>query len=562
MTRPINLNGKQLIRPNQPKPDVPCAAVAPVSVIDLVSACHANVGRSRPRKVVIDFLPMQQIAKVCSSIFSGVDREDPLQREAARDAWLVKSSLTLTALPFDDPRLGLDELLERLQHASVSIPGISTAVDDLARAVGQLVSGVANPKRDALITLLQEPMQSDLPLAVLANVCGSTTPGWPASMDPESDFGLAALKLIRRKRQTRDSLYARLIIPGNPWLAPRNLLFDLLYGGRASEVVVVGYRSENSSLPVPKEIPRNDFFPLTTGNPRQMHEPEEIVEGARADDKWAQESLWASINAQQVDLTPTSDSDVTVDAQFVLFADGSGTFLPAYGRVVEVSDLFETGANFDITEDKLPRTVVKDLNEGDLVMLRLSGSGDYLDDVADSLMQQAGETGLRQSALQWKERLEYAIKRHGEGVVAMNIRGLGVRLRSPQYLWEWAGDTVMAPHDRQTFQHLIATIWQLEGLGVDDLPEIYANARWDEMERLKAYHHKAGAVIRAALLARVRELVAERRNIETVESIELPGAAAGRMGLLRVAAIDTKSRRVPTSKLFHMTKVKVTSWQG
>ncbi len=562
MTRPINANGNQLIRPYQTESDVPCAAVAPVSVLDLVSACHANVAGSRPRKVVIEFQPMLHIARVCSSIFSSVDREDPLQREAARDAWLVKSSLALTALPFDDPRLGVDELLDRLQHASVSIPGIRTAVDDLARAVGQLVSGAANPKRDALLTLLHESMCSDLPLAVLANVCGSPTPGWPASIDPESDFGLAALKLIRRRRQTRDSLYARLIIPGNPWFAPRSLLFDLLYGGRTSDVVVVGYRSEHTSLPVPKELPRNHFFQLTTGNPRQTQEPEEFSECVQADDKWAHESLWASIHAQHGDLTPISDSDVTVDAKFVLFADGSGTFLPAYGRVVEVSDLFETGDKFDITEDKLPRTPVRDLNEGDLVMLRLSGSGDYLDDVADTLMRQTGEAGLRRSALQWKERLEQAIKRHGEGVVAMNMRGLGVRLRSPQYLWEWAGDAVMAPHDRQTFLHLIATTWQLEGLGVDDVSEIYANARWDEMERLKAYHHKAGAVIRAALLARVRELVAERRHIETVESIELPGAAAGRMGLLRVAAIDTKTRRVPTSTLLHLTKVKVTPWQG
>lgn len=562
MKRSINAKGNQLIRPYPTESDVPCAAVAPLSVLDLVSTCHTNMVSSRPRKVIIEFQPMQHIASVCSSIFSGVDREDPLQREAARDAWLVKSSLTLTPLQFDDPRLGVNELLDRLQHASVSIPSIRTAVEDLARAVGRLISEGANPKRDALLALLHEPMQSDFPLAVLANVCGSPTPGWPVSIDPESDFGLAALKLIRRRRQTSDSLYARLIIPGNPWFAPRSLLFDLLYGGRTPDVIVVSYQSEHTSLPIPKKLPSNNFFPLITENPRQTQESEELVERAQADDKWAHESLWEPIHARHGDLAPISDSDVTVDAQFILFADGSGTFLPAYGRVVEVSDLFETGTNFDIKEDKLPRTLVRDLNEGDLVMLRLSGSGDYLDDVADSLMQQAGEAGLRRNALQWKEQLEQTIKRHGEGVVAMNMRGLGVKLRSPQYLWEWVGDAVMAPHDRQTFQHLIATTWKLEGLGVDDPPEIYANSRWDEMERLKAYHHKAGAVIRAALLARVRELVAERRHIETVESIELPGAEAGRMGLLRVAAIDTKSRRVPTSTLFHLTKVKVTSWQG
>ena len=347
------------------------------------------------------------------------------------------------------------------------------------------------------------------------------------------------------------------IIPGNPWFAPAGLLFDLLYGGRTSDIVVVTYRAERASLPTPRRLPHDTHFPAPSGQSRQLPEASQPDEEIQLD-RWAHESFWSSIHAQHTDVAPTSDKDVTVDARFVLFADGSGAFLPADGRVVEVSALFETGANFDITEDKLPRTSVRDLEEGDLVMLRLTGSGDYLDDVADSLIEKAGEAGLRGRALQWKDRLHEVIKRHGEGVVAMKVRGLGVRLRSPQYLWAWAGDAVMAPQDRQTFHSLIATIWQLGSRESGDEAAAYADARWDDMERLKAYHHKAGVAIRAALLTRVRGLVAERRRIDSVESIELPGVAAGRIGLLRVSAVDNKSRRVPMSRLFHLGKVKVT----
>ncbi len=193
----------------------------------------------------------------------------------------------------------------------------------------------------------------------------------------------------------------------------------------------------------PRELPQDTYFPAPTVQVRQVQEASQADEEIQLD-RWAHESFWSSIHAQHPDVAPTSDKDVTVDARFVLFADGSGAFLPADGRVVEVSALFETGANFDITEDKLPRTSVRDLEEGDLVMLRLSGSGDYLDDVADSLIEKAGEAGLRGRALQWKDRLHEVIKRHGEGVVAMKVRGLGVRLRSPQYLWAWAGDAVIA----------------------------------------------------------------------------------------------------------------------
>lgn len=554
-TRPTN----QVLRRAEPSPekgDVGISTNVP-SVLGLVSAYHANAIACRIGRVVIDFPPMLEVSKACSTIFSEVDRDDAVQRRAARDAWLVKSSLMLTALPFNDARLGLDGLVNNLRHVAHSVPGIRAAVDDLAGLVRYLASANVNPKRERALAMLECPPEAGAPVAILANICGSPTPGWPITMEAESDLGSTAVELVRLRRQARNALFARLIIPGNPWFAPAGLLFDLLYGGRTSDIVVLTYRAERASLPAPRRLPQDIHFPAPSGQSRQLPEASQPDEEIQLD-RWAHESFWSSIHAQHTYVAPTSDKDVTVDARFVLFADGSGAFLPADGRVVEVSALFETGANFDITEDKLPRTPVRDLEEGDLVMLRLTGSGDYLDDVADSLIEKAGEAGLRGRALQWKDRLHEVIKRHGEGVVAMKVRGLGVRLRSPQYLWAWAGEAVMAPQDRQTFHSLIATIWQLGSRECGDEAAAYADARWDDMERLKAYHHKAGVAIRAALLTRVRGLVSERRRIDSVESIELPGVAAGRMGLLRVSAVDIKSRQVPMSRLFHLGKVKVT----
>jgi hypothetical protein len=463
----------------------------------------------------------------------------------------------LTALPFDDPRLGLDGLLNDLRNVAQSVPAIQVAVGKLAALVQTLASANVNPKRDHVMAMLGRPQDNDAPIAILANICGSPTPGWPTTLTAERDFDSTNVELVRIRRQVRNALFSQLIIPGNPWFASEPLLFDLLYGGRTSVVAVLTYRAERASLPAPRQLPCDPLFLAAKGPPPRYPEaspPEEETQIER----WAQESFWSSIHAQHANIEPTSDKDATVDAKFVLFADGSGAFLPADGSVVEISDLFETGANFDITEDKLPRTSVRDLEEGDLVMLRLSGSGDYLADVAESLIEKAGEAGLRSRALQWKDQLREVIKRHGEGVVAMKVRGFGVKLRSPQYLWTWAGDAVMAPQDRQTFRYLIATIWELGSRESGDEASTYADARWDEMEHLKAYHHKAGVAIRVALLARVRNLVAERRRIDSVESIELPGVEAGRMGLLRVSAIDTKWKRVPMSRLFHLGKVKVT----
>ena len=146
-------------------------------------------------------------------------------------------------------------------------------------------------------------------------------------------------------------------------------------------------------------------------------------------------------------------------------------------------------------------------------MMRLSGSGDYLDDVADQLMARAGEGDLRARSLQWKDRLHEVLKRHGEGILARRLSELGVPMRSAQYLWTWAGDAVMAPQDFQTFRTLIAALWQLGGAGSDTDAETYAHKEWLEMELIKTYHHRAGVEIRAALITRVRALIAERNGL-------------------------------------------------
>ncbi len=528
---------------------------------EMLATHHLNSYLCKTKNVVINFPTMEHVAVACSSIFTYVDRSDEIQRLIARDTWLLKTSLTLTVLPFDDARLNLRDLLNRLKIASASVEIISSAVNDLVDIVKHLEYEKVNPKRDHLLEFLSYSQTSNQNIAVMGNVCGTSTPGWPTNFDAKSDLGCAEIEILRLRRQVRNTLYDNLIIPGNPWFAPRGLLFDLLYGGRTSEVVVVSYKSERVSIPVPRKLPKDIYFPTKANSAVDAPETKELDYSSQMD-TWAHDSFWSSIHAQHAEIAPNSDNADSVNAQFVLFADGSGTFLPVDGRVVEVSRLFDEGSTNKSVGDKLPKANVRDIEEGDLILLRLSGSGDYLEEVADALISNKGESGLRESALQWKDRLQRVIRLHGEGVVAVEIRKLGVKLRSPQYLWEWTGDEVMSPHDKQTFSSLIKVIWQLEGLSNQEDLITFADSRWDEMERLKAFHHKAGVAIRTALLSRVRVLISERRQIHMSESIELPGVASGRMGLLRVAAVDSKPRNVKSSALFQLSKLKVASWQG
>ena len=524
-------------------------------VFSLACKFHKNAGRCRISRVDIDFRPMIELAKACAAIFNAVDREDVVQRSAARDAWLLRATLMLTALPFDDPRLNASEIIQRLELTVNSIPSIRAPVAALRGIVDILLAGTPNPKRLRVLEMLNLESEDSSRVALVTNLCGSHTPGWPVDLNSLTDFGREQTALVRTRREVRDTCFSRIVVPGNPKFVPHDLLFDLLYGGRSSDVVVMCYAAERSYVPRPVDLPTDYLFPHANIQVMERAESEEISDDTKIDD-WILESFWESVHAGHKELAPISDRDVSVRARFVLFADGSGAFLPEEGRVVEISDCFDEDAEFDVAEDRLPRKAVRHLEEGDLVMMRITGSGDYLDDVADGLMAGGGDGKLRQSALNWKAKLLSVIKRHGEGVVAKSLRESGVVVRSSNYLWSWAGDTVMAPHDLRTFRCLITTIAMLDPDMKNIDARAYADEKWGEMERVKSYHHRAGAEIRASLVTRVRILMSDRKRIDSVQSIELPGVEAGTMGLLRVSAIDAKSMRVPQSKLFQLEKIR------
>jgi len=317
----------------------------------------------------------------------------------------------------------------------------------------------------------------------------------------------------------------------------------------------LAYAAEKIDSPQPIPLPVNSFFNM----PRlRMHPVSALVNDAPVEqmDQWAYDSIWSELRALNVDLTPTSEGDVLTPARFVLFADGSGAFLPDSKSVTEISDLFDGNRNPVISEERMPRKNVRDLEESDLVMLRLRGSGDYLDDVANVLMQKEGHGQLRYEATEWKPLLHRTIKKYGEGVVAKAGRNRGLKVRSPTYLWAWAGDEVIAPHDFNTFLLLIETLAQLDTAAISTNINEYAHKKWQQMEQVKSFHARAGATIRTELVKRVNILIKERRHVETIEIIELPGVASGQLGLLRVAAVDTKPVRVPQSKLLHVFPLK------
>lgn len=532
-----------------------------VQLFDVIDGRYANAASCGSRKIVIDHLHFADIASCCARIFSMVDREDDHQRQLARSVWLLKSTIAQTLLPFDDSRLGIQPMIEKLVQQAETVPSVSGTVKALSDAVASVVLSGRNPKREMFLDVLAQAASRADSAAVFAGLQGGLTPGWPATVDAPQDFPVGACTVLRTRKDIADSSFSIIVIPGTLKFASTPIAIDLLHGGRARNVVLLGYQRENVFTPEPLGLPIDSRFyrAMRTWEVAEVEVQGQVVEEVddQPFDQWANDTFWQEIRNQHAGGAPVSERDVTVPARFVLFADGSGTFLPDEGSVVEISGLLDRPDQPLAGGGQLPRKSVRDLEERDLVMMRLRGSGDYLDEVADRLMEREGQASLRDAATAWKGDLFRALKLHGEGIVARRAREAGLKLRSASYLWTWASDVVIAPHDVESFRALIRALGDLQ-VGVEpDSSDEYALHKWTEMERLKIFHQRAASEIRKALLERVRMLVAARSHVDVVESIQLPGLEAGSIGLLRVSAVDVSSVRVPFSRLFHLIPVKV-----
>ncbi|WP_454709139.1 hypothetical protein [Delftia acidovorans] len=446
-------------------------------------------------------------------------------------------------------------MIEKVVQQAETVPSVSGTVKALSDAVASLVSSGSNPKREIFLdTLTKVTLPAD-GAGVFAGLQGGLTPGWPATVDASQDFPAGACTVLRTRKDIAESGFSVIVIPGTLRFASTQIAIDLLYGGLARDLVLLAYRRENVVAPEPLGLPTDERFQRATRTSEEVEVVEEVEDQPL--DQWANDTFWQEIRNQHAGGAALSERDVTVPARFVLFADGSGTFLPDEGSVVEISRLLDRPDQPLAGAGQLPRKSVRDLEERDLVMMRLRGSGDYLDEVADRMMEREGQASLRDTATAWKGDLFRALKLHGEGLVARRAREAGLKLRSASYLWTWASDVVIAPHDVETFRALMRALGDLQ-VGVEsDSSDEYARNKWAELERLKNFHQRAASEIRKALLERVLRLVAARSRVDVVESIQLPGLEAGSIGLLRVSAVDVSSVRVPFSRLFHLVPVKV-----
>jgi hypothetical protein len=232
-----------------------------------------------------------------------------------------------------------------------------------------------------------------------------------------------------------------------------------------------------------------------------------------------------------------------VPAQLFVLVSGDGVYLDvkdgAQAYIAELED--------EINVRQVP---VSSLREGTFLIVRTAGEGDYIHELADSLLG-ARAADLRLLQARWKQKLAHELELYGARAVCSRLTRLGAPRAREENVRRWASPDSIRPNDARDF----AAICELVGEPAEEL--------WKAMSVIFAAHLQAGNEVRKLLVEEIRradsaDLLRRGWSDYNVESIEGEGA----LRVARIAGRAPDILDVPRSRLRKPFKVSEDIWLG
>ena len=504
----------------------------------------------------IDFFLAAQVMQISSRLFQMLDHVDPVKAEVCRRLWVLRSSIVFTALPFDDPSLGLTHQMIELEQSSDGLPDATQLIQLLKMHVAEIVSFGRNPKHELLLHVLAESIEKDDEhIGIFCALSAGSPPGWPS----ESSVRLSALSerltMIRSRRNMRANVFGTVILPCACSNAPPTLLSELLYSGCAARLEMLLYKGERFQVSKRLMLPDDGVF---EGRLQKTEMERELIvisgDSVMSEvDTWANESFWQGLHGAE-----RRSFHSLVPANYVLFCDGTGTFLPENGRVLSLPASGEVA-----DESDLSLVNVEELCEGDLIVLRSGDSGFLLDEASDRIMSSEDNETLFEIATDWKAPLEALLVTHSHEQIARLLHERGAPINAAS-IRHWVGPDVLGPGNERMFRELIdllAEKGKIQKAGEELIS--YADSRWKCLNDLRGVRQKAGNLIRQELF---KALGIRLRNgngkLAAGTSIHLEGDTGAELLILEVSSVDRNSAYVPHSRLGQIDDLKGNKWLG
>jgi hypothetical protein len=526
-----------------------------MSTFSIVSQIFGNVRESLFNRHEVGNNTIARMMRDSSRLFKILDRSDSVQADLSLRLWILRSSVLFTLLPFDDLSLGLMKKMEEFSQSASGLPEAALFVESIGKAVDDLVASGVNMKREWLLHTMSVDEDADAGVGVLCALSAGKAPGWPTEKSLELVDQFKGLKLIKSRKDLRSGVLKRIILPCACRNAPSALLAEVIHSGRSFMIDVLLYPEEKFNDSKRLTPPVCSIFKGKLQKQIRQHEIHVVRDenAFAAVDDWMNEAFWQGIHGG--DRRAAAN---LVSANYVLFCDGTGAFLPANGRVPTIPE------NEDLSGVSDLRLVcVENVCEGDLVVLKAGDSSFLLDEASDQIMHNHGGQNLVDEATDWKSALDALLLTHSREAVAKELRERGVSI-SPLSISQWAGTDLLGPGSERAFKALMGLLGDKGKLGENDqnMTE-YAESRWASLQELRRVRHRAGNMIRQELLKKLySRLCSGIGRIGNRTSINLDGDSGVELLILRVSSVDQNPAFIPPYRLCRLDDLKDNKWLG
>ena len=526
------------------------------SVFSRTNRAFENAGLSCLKRHEIDFPPAVQVMQLSSRLFQMLDRADPVQSEVSLRLWILRSSILFTVLPFDDSALRLQLQMKELEQSSLGLPDCAQLIETLKMHVTDIVGVGRNPKRELFLQVIAESIEkNDGKIGMFCALSAGRSPGWPSERNAQLSTLSDRLMLIESRRHMKENVFGTVILPCACCNSPPTLLSDLMFSGCATKLEVLLYKGERFQIPKRLMLPVDGIFAGRLQK-TEIEREVNVISGdssMSAVDTWVNEAFWQGLHGAE-----RNSSHNLVPANYMLFCDGTGTFLPANGRILTLP------ADGEVTDEAdLCLVRVENVCEGDLIVLRSGDSGFLLDEATDRIMSSEDNESLFEIATDWKEALEALLVTHSNEEVVQALRERGAPTNAAS-IRQWIGPDVLGPGNERVFRELINLLADKGKIKKVDGELIrYADTRWQSLQELRGVRHKAGNLIRQDLFKVLfNRIESGNGQLNDGERIHVEGVTGAELLILRVSSVDRNPAHVPPSRLGHVDDLKGNKWLG
>lgn len=190
------------------------------------------------------------------------------------------------------------------------------------------------------------------------------------------------------------------------------------------------------------------------------------------------------------------------------------------------------------------RIPVCDVEPGMFVLVRTQGGGEYIAEVADTIMG-SHASRAREAQRHWKALLRRAVAASSLPAVVSDLSRLGGRRPNETNVRNWMSYRTIRPQDASDFRAIMCLT------GLSDQFDEY----WTTMTMINIAHRQAGHRIAKLLLKKVTSSDLSQLTDTGRMDFALPGIAAATLSALRVQSVHEDTVSMPVHRLGRLTEV-------